>query len=105
MPKSLLLSWIQERVGKNEVDSMARRIVFRAEFFRERDLYVGLAPELGVSSFGETLDEAKASLQEAVEAFLEECASMGTFGEVLEEAGFEERDEMNLLRGAHRVSG
>jgi predicted RNase H-like HicB family nuclease len=77
---------------------MARRIVFRAEFFRERDLYVGLAPELGVSSFGETVDEATAALQEAVEAFLEECEAMGTFAEVLEEAGFEERDEQWLPR-------
>ncbi|MCD6169642.1 MAG: type II toxin-antitoxin system HicB family antitoxin [Candidatus Latescibacteria bacterium] len=67
---------------------MARQIVFRAEFFREGDLYVGLAPELCVSSFGETLEEAERSLEEAVEAFLEECKAMGTLEEVLEEAGF-----------------
>jgi len=62
---------------------MTPRIVFRAEFFKEGDLYVGLAPELNVSSFGETLNEAKRSLQEAVEAFIEECEAMGTFEEVL----------------------
>lgn len=67
---------------------MARRIVLRAEFFREDDLFVGLAPELDVSSFGESLDEAKLSLKEAVEAFLEECEEMGTLDEVLQEAGF-----------------
>ncbi len=81
-----------------EVNGMARRIVFRAEFFREGDLYVGLAPELDVSSFGETLDEAKASLQEAVEAFLEECENMGSFEQVMEEAGFERRDDQWLPR-------
>lgn len=70
---------------------MAGRIVFRAEFFKEGDLYVGLAPELNVSSFGETLDDAKRSLQEAVEAFVEECEAMGTFEDVMEEAGFEHR--------------
>ena len=67
---------------------MAQRIVYRAEFFKEDDLYVGLAPELNVSSFGETLEEARQSLQEAVEAFVEECQRMGTFEEVMEEAGF-----------------
>ncbi len=77
---------------------MAHQIVFRAEFFREGDLYVALAPELGVSSFGETLDEAKASLQEAVEAFLEECEKTGSFEQVMEEAGFERKDNKWLSR-------
>jgi predicted RNase H-like HicB family nuclease len=77
---------------------MAQRVVFRAEFFKEGDLFVGLAPELNISSFGETLAEAKRSLQEAVEAFLEECEAMGTFGEVIEEAGFEKKGEYWLPR-------
>ncbi|MEW6216694.1 MAG: type II toxin-antitoxin system HicB family antitoxin [Candidatus Bipolaricaulota bacterium] len=81
-----------------EVNGMAHQIVFRAEYFREGDLYVARAPELDVSSFGETLDEAKASLQEAVEAFLEECESMGSFEQVMEEAGFEKRDDQWLPR-------
>ncbi|HPY73759.1 MAG TPA: hypothetical protein PK377_11270 [Methanothrix sp.] len=68
---------------------MAPRIVFRAEFFREDDLFVGLAPELDVSSFGESLEEAKRSLEEAVLAFVEECEAMGTLEEVLREAGFD----------------
>ena len=77
---------------------MAQQIVFRAEFFRERDLYVGLAPELNVSSFGETLDEAKESLKEAVEGFLEECETMGTLEEVIQEAGFEKKGSQWLPR-------
>lgn len=68
---------------------MARQIVFRAEFFREDDLFVGLAPELDVSSFGERLEEAKRSLEEAAQAFVEECEAMGTLEEVLREAGFD----------------
>lgn len=64
------------------------KLVFRAEFFREDELYVGIVPELDVSSFGESLEDARASLKEAVEAFLEECEAMGTVEEVLEEAGF-----------------
>ena len=64
------------------------KIVYRAEFFKEGDLYVGLCPELNVSSFGDDIEDAKRSLQEAVEAFVEACEEMGTLNEVLEEAGF-----------------
>jgi predicted RNase H-like HicB family nuclease len=73
------------------MNSMAERIVYRAEFFQEGGLYVGLAPELNVSSFGDTLDEARLSLQEAVDAFAETCQTMGTFDEVMEESGFTKR--------------
>jgi len=77
---------------------MTERIVYRAEFFKEGDLYVGLAPELNVSSFGETLEEARRSLQEAVEAFAEACQTMGTFDEVMEESGFTKREDNWLAR-------
>ena len=67
---------------------MLDKLIFRAEFFKEDDVYVGLCPELNVSSFGEDIEDSKRSLQEAVEGFLETCEEMGTLEEVLEEAGF-----------------
>ncbi len=67
---------------------MAKDIILRVEIVREGDLFVGICPDLQVSSFGETVDEARRAVKEAVEAFIEECESMGTLGEVLEEAGF-----------------
>lgn len=67
---------------------MKQSIVVRAEFFREGHLYLGVCPDLSVSSFGETMEGAKSSLREAANAFLEECEAMGTLEEVLEEAGF-----------------
>lgn len=63
-------------------------ISLRVEIFKEGDSYVALSPELNVSSFGETIEDAKRSAREALEAFLEECESMGTLEDVLEEAGF-----------------
>jgi predicted RNase H-like HicB family nuclease len=75
------------------MNSMAERIVCRAEFFKENGVYVGLAPELNVSSFGETLDEVRRSLQDAVEAFAEACQAMGTFEEVMEESGYSKRGD------------
>ena len=67
---------------------MKQTVVVRAEIFREGHLYLGVCPDLGVSSFGETMEGAKSALREAVDAFLEECEAMGTLDEVLEEAGF-----------------
>jgi len=63
-------------------------ISVRIEIFKEGDVYVALSPELNISSFGETIDDAKASFKEALEAFIEECQEMGTLEDVLEESGF-----------------
>lgn len=63
-------------------------ISVRLEILKEGDVYVALAPDLNVSSFGETMEEARNSFKEAFEAFIEECREMGTLEEVLEESGF-----------------
>ena len=68
------------------------KIFARIEVFREDTLFVALAPELNVSSFGETIEEAKDSIKEALEAFFEECDRMGTLEDVLEESGFLRRN-------------
>lgn len=68
-------------------------VPLKIEVFKEGDVYVAVSPELNVSSFGETVEEARASLEEAVAAFIEECQAMGTLDEVLEEAGFSRKDE------------
>jgi predicted RNase H-like HicB family nuclease len=64
------------------------RITLEVKVFKEGDVYVASCPELNVSSFGDDIANAKKSLREALEAFLEECEIMGTLDEVLEEAGF-----------------
>ncbi len=69
-------------------------INLKIEVFKEDDVYVALAPELNVSSFGETIDEAKASLKEAIEAFVEACEQMGTLYDVLEESGFQKINDV-----------
>ena len=64
------------------------KVMYKAEIFREGDCFVGLCRELDVSSFGDTPDDAKASLQEAIEAFLDGCRHLGTLDDVLAESGF-----------------
>ena len=77
---------------------MLRELIYRAEFFLEGDVYVGLCPELNVSSFGEDIADAKQSLQEAIQAFIEACEEMGTLEEVLEEAGFRRKKDVWFSR-------
>ena len=52
------------------------RVMYRAEVFRDGDVYAGFWPELSVSSFGDSPQEAADSLQEAVELFLEGCVNL-----------------------------
>lgn len=63
-------------------------ILVHVTIFKEGDSFVAVSPELNVSSFGETIPDAKDAIAEAIEAFVEECEASGTLHEVLEEAGF-----------------
>ncbi|RMF79834.1 MAG: type II toxin-antitoxin system HicB family antitoxin [Nitrospirae bacterium] len=45
--------------------------VLTAVIEREGDGYVALCPEVGVASQGDTLEEARSNLQEALELFFE----------------------------------
>jgi predicted RNase H-like HicB family nuclease len=77
-----------------------QRLNIKVEVFKEDDLYVALCPSLNVSSYGESVEEAKKSLIEAVEAFVEECMDMDTLEDVLEESGFITINDVWQLRQA-----
>jgi predicted RNase H-like HicB family nuclease len=51
-----------------------KRVRLTAVIEREGDGYVALCPEIDVASQGDTVDEARDNLHEAVDLFLE-CAS------------------------------
>ncbi len=63
-------------------------IQFNIEIWKEGDMYVAYAPQLDISSCGKTLEESRTNIREAVELFFEETKKMGTFKDILEEAGF-----------------
>jgi len=92
------LPWERDSSAEESRNAMTADLIARVEIFREGDLYVALCPDLDVSSFGETIAEAKQSVQEALAAFVEECDAMGTLGEVLAEAGFEQQQTRWLPR-------
>lgn len=77
------------------------RVSYTGQLFEEDDQIVALCPELNVSSFGDTPQEALSALEEAVDLFLEECQRMGTLEVVLEEAGYR-RESLATSRWAPR---
>lgn len=50
---------------------MKRQQLFTAVIEREDDMYVALCPELDIASQGDTVEEARDNLIEAIELFLE----------------------------------
>lgn len=59
--------------------------------------YSALCVEIGVASQGETVEEARENLKEAVELYLETAEELGTLDSVLEEAGIDTKKKDNIL--------
>ena len=67
---------------------MEQELTFTAQVFKEGKQYVSFNPELEVASCGDTPEEAKDMLREAIRAFLILAGEMVTLDRILEEAGF-----------------
>ena len=88
-----------DRVGTRP-KSGSPSLSFTIQVWKENGAYVAYAPELDVSSCGDTLAQAKARLREAVGLFLKEASHLGTLEDILAEAGFE---KYGNIYWAHRV--
>ncbi len=64
------------------------KIELSIKFFVENSSIIALCPDLNVSSFGNTIEEAEHSLKEALDLFFEGCESQNSIPDVLEESGF-----------------
>jgi predicted RNase H-like HicB family nuclease len=65
-----------------------RQIAFTSLIFKEAKTFVSFCLELSVASCGDTVDEARRRLLEAVRLFLEESQRRGTLQGILQEEGF-----------------
>ena len=72
--------------------SAMRHIEFTSLIFKEGETFVSYCPELRVASCGDTIEETRRRLLEAVRLFLEESQRMGTLQDILHEEGFVPRD-------------
>ncbi len=74
------------------------KVSFSLQVWKEDGAYVSYAPELDVSSCGDSLREARRRLREAVALFLEEAAHQGTLDDILSESGFEKHGDTYVPR-------
>ncbi len=60
------------------------RLRLTEELWKEGNMFVSYCPELDIPSCGETVDQAKRNLREAIQINLEEAREMGTLDRLLE---------------------
>jgi len=70
------------------------RIVYAIEESKLAEAYQAYCPELVITAFGDTAEEAKEVLRKEIGAYLEDCEELGILDEVLIEAGFYDNDEV-----------
>lgn len=70
-----------------------KEIDFYALFWIENDVYVSYCPQLDISSCGETLEDARRMLKEAVLLFIEEAEKKGTLQEIFEESDYHFKED------------
>lgn len=62
-------------------------------FMREGKQFVAFSPVLDVATSAMTFEKAKKRFEESVEIFFEEVAGKGTLDEVLQDLGWQKRDQ------------
>ena len=70
------------------------RIVYQIEESEAGQSYVAFCPELVITGFGDTPEEAREALKKEISTFLEDCEKLEVMDEVLIEAGFYDNDEV-----------
>ncbi len=69
-------------------------LTFTGMIRKEEKGYSAFCPEFEVASCGDTIEEAKKNLIEAVELYLESAQDLGILKDTLEEAGFSEENDV-----------
>jgi hypothetical protein len=64
------------------------RIVYQIEESKAGSAFQAVCPELDITGFGDTVEQARESLRTQVSGYVEDCDEMGILDEVLIEAGF-----------------
>ena len=70
------------------------RIVYQIEESRAGTGWSSHCPELEVTAFGDTRDDARMALRQRVGEYLEDCEELGILEDTLIEAGFYDNGEV-----------
>lgn len=81
------------------------RITYRIEESRTGSSWQAVCPELLITGFGDTADEARDALRRQVAEYLEDCDDLGVLDEVLIEAGFYFEDDRWISNEVEPVKG
>ncbi len=68
--------------------SIKTEIVLEVQFIQDGDYVVAYNPDLKLSSFGKTVDEAFNAFDEMLQLWVQETQELGTFEELMANAGF-----------------
>ena len=71
---------------------MAKELILTMIVRKEREKYSSWCPELDVASQGDTIEEARRNLQEAVELHVETMVQEGELNQLLSTIGLTQRD-------------
>ena len=74
------------------------RIKLTEELWKEGNMYVSNCPELDMAACGESVEQAKKNLKEVILINLEEAQKMGTLDKLLQDAGFDETQDVLARR-------
>jgi len=67
---------------------MNKTLTFTSQVFKDGKQYVSFNPELEVASCGDSPEDAKNNLKEAIEGFIAVATQEGTLDSILESAGY-----------------
>ena len=68
--------------------TIVQNLTFTIQVFKEGNKFISFNPELKVASCGDSIEEAKNNLRDAISGFLKSARKMGTLEGILDEAGF-----------------
>ena len=68
--------------------SVPDRVVYQIEESRSGSVFLAVCPELLITAFGDTAQDARIGLRQQVAEYLEDCDNLGVLDETLIAAGF-----------------
>jgi len=70
------------------------RIIYQIEESQDGKVAIAFCPELVMTGFGDSSEEARDALKAEISAYLEDCEELGVLDDVLIDAGFYDNDEV-----------
>ena len=81
------------------------KVVYVIEESKIEGSYQAVAPELLITAFGDTTEDARIALRQQVADYLEDCDNLGVLDETLIEAGFYFEDDVWMSNEIKPVGG